>query len=141
MDVKHAKELLLRERERLQQLEEQIEDTGDLDESQQESSGALTSHDQHVGDTGSQTFQRERSVSIAERLERKRSEVSEAIDRIEEDRYGQCEVCGRQISDERLEALPATRYCSEHPPDVEDDSVAAEGGWSLTQELGPNGDG
>jgi hypothetical protein len=28
--------------------------------------------------------------------------------------YGRCASCGEAISDERLEAVPATRFCAEH---------------------------
>jgi DnaK suppressor protein len=135
MDVTHAKELLTEELERLQQLEDQIEESGELDVSQQDSSGALTSHDQHVGDAGTQTFQRERDVSIEERLESKRNEVSYALERIENDDYGDCEVCGREISDERLLALPATRYCAEHASELEEETLSTARGWSITQDL------
>lgn len=139
MDVKHAKRLLVEEQKRLRQLEKDVEESGELDESQQESSGALTSHDQHPGDAGSQTFERERDVSIGEGLATKRREVADALDRIENDRYGMCEVCGRQISEERLEAIPATRYCAEHAAEV-DGAGSAKGGWDVTPELGPEDD-
>lgn len=135
MDVEHAKELLIKERDRLEQIEDQFQESSDLDESQGESGGALADYNQHVGDAASQTFQRERDVSIEERLELKRNEVSDALERIENDDYGRCEVCGREISDERLGAIPATRYCAEHASDAEDQSL--KGGWSITNDLGP----
>lgn len=138
MDVKQAKQLLVRERNRLQQLADQVELSGELDESQQESSGALASHDQHMGDAGSQTFQRERDVSLVDKFEAKRKEISAALDRIENGEYGQCEVCGSEISDERLTALPATRYCKEHASELEEETSG--GGWSITNELEPEDD-
>lgn len=140
MDVKQAKQLLVRERDRLEQLEEQVEMSGELGQSQQQSSGALSSHGQHIGDAGSQTFQRERDVSIEEKLEAKRKEISEALNRIENDDYGKCEVCGNEISDERLNALPATRYCIEHASELEEETLTAGGGWSITNELEPDDD-
>lgn len=37
--------------------------------------------------------------------------VSEALGRIENGRYGQCASCEGEISNQRLEAVPWTRYC------------------------------
>lgn len=138
MDLKHAKELLIEERDRLQQLEGQVEESGDLDETQRESSGALAGHDQHPGDAATQTFQRQRDVSIEESLQLKLEEISDALDRVESGEYGRCEVCGEEISDERLTALPATRFCAEHASEIQEETPTAEGGWSVTQELGPD---
>ena len=40
-------------------------------------------------------------------------QVSEALVRIEDGSYGQCESCGKSISEERLKALPYTPFCVE----------------------------
>ena len=53
-------------------------------------------------------------LAILGRLERDRREVSEAQVRIASGTYGRCEGCGELISDERLEAVPATRFCRGH---------------------------
>ncbi|QGG93675.1 TraR/DksA family transcriptional regulator [Actinomarinicola tropica] len=39
------------------------------------------------------------------------AEVSEALGRMEAGRYGDCVDCGAEIPVERLEIMPATRYC------------------------------
>lgn len=38
-------------------------------------------------------------------------EVEAALERLAAGTYGTCEACGRPISAERLDALPATRFC------------------------------
>lgn len=116
MELQYAKKLLADKRGGLVSLQEQMRETRELDETQQESAGALSSHDQHPADTATQTFQREQDQSITERLSHDLSEIDEAIQRIENGDYGRCELCGKAISDERLEILPATRYCLEHAP-------------------------
>lgn len=40
-------------------------------------------------------------------------EVEGALARIENGSYGRCGKCGREISQERLDALPHTRWCIE----------------------------
>jgi RNA polymerase-binding protein DksA len=40
-------------------------------------------------------------------------QVSDALTRIDEGSFGECEHCGRPISEERLKALPYTPFCVE----------------------------
>ena len=73
--------------------------------------GELSSLDQHQADVGTETFDRERDLSILEQVEAELADVEHALRRLDEGTYGTCEACGRPISEERLEALPATRFC------------------------------
>jgi RNA polymerase-binding transcription factor DksA len=40
-----------------------------------------------------------------------RAEIVDALARLDQDRYGVCEGCGRGVTKERLRAHPAARYC------------------------------
>lgn len=40
--------------------------------------------------------------------------VENALSRIENGTYGECEVCGKVIEEKRLEALPYATLCMEH---------------------------
>lgn len=40
--------------------------------------------------------------------------VENALSRIENGTYGECEVCGEQIEEQRLEALPYATLCMDH---------------------------
>lgn len=40
--------------------------------------------------------------------------VNEALSRIENGTYGECEVCGKTIQEERLKAVPYATLCMEH---------------------------
>jgi len=53
-------------------------------------------------------------VAILETLEPRFWEVKHALERIEEGTYGTCEVCGKEIDQERLDANAAARACTEH---------------------------
>lgn len=114
MNPDHARELLLREKEEIADLNQRITESRDLEESQEESTGELTSLDQHLGDHAAETFEREKDRSIGEGLTGKLAEIDAALGRLERGEYGVCQVCGREIADERLEAVPATRFCREH---------------------------
>ena len=38
-------------------------------------------------------------------------EIAAALNRIERGTYGRCEECGTEVSRERLQAIPYTRWC------------------------------
>jgi RNA polymerase-binding protein DksA len=52
-------------------------------------------------------------LGVGEMLTREREEIDDALLRIERGEYGVCEVCGRPIELERLEAEPAAHLCRE----------------------------
>lgn len=51
---------------------------------------------------------------IANQLETQLKDVKDALERIENETYGKCEVCGKTIEKERLEANPAARISLKH---------------------------
>src|ERR671930_108618 len=69
----------------------------------------LSDYDQHPADTASETFEREKDVSILEQLEQELEELQAALERIDKGTYGIDEVTGQPIAPERLEAMPAAR--------------------------------
>ena len=38
-------------------------------------------------------------------------QVTDALERIDAGNYGHCQICGKHISESRLDALPYTAYC------------------------------
>lgn len=112
MDSDAAREHLTAERERLTEVKTGIGDPSD--ETENESIGELSDMDQHQADTGTETFDRERDLSILEQVEAELADVERALQRLDEGTYGNCEACGEPIEEERLEALPAARFCLKH---------------------------
>lgn len=47
-------------------------------------------------------------------LENRLVDVSRALKKIEEEKYGICEISGEQIEEDRLNASPAARTCKKH---------------------------
>jgi RNA polymerase-binding transcription factor DksA len=80
-----------------------------LDQEESEQTGELTHYDQHPADQASETFEREKDLSILERLETELAEIEAALQRVDDGTYGLDEVTGEPIDPERLEALPAAR--------------------------------
>lgn len=116
MDADAARERLTAERDRLLALKDEVDDVSD--ETEDESLGELSHYDQHQADVGTETFNRERDLSILGEIEGELADVEHALQRIDNGTYGTCEACGKPITDERLEAMPAARFC------VDDQAVA-----------------
>jgi RNA polymerase-binding transcription factor DksA len=119
MDTDLARQRLASERERLNGVRATFDDEGLTEQSENDSVGELSSYDQHQADMGTETFEREKDLSILEQVEAELGDVEHALRRLDEGTYGTCEVCGREIPDERLEAMPATRLCLEHQAEAE----------------------
>jgi DnaK suppressor protein len=118
MDSQHARGRLEEERVRLQSVRDGFGEDGLTTESEDESLSELSSLDQHPADVGTETFNRERDLSILESVEAELADVEHALRRLDDGTYGTCEACGKPIGDDRLEALPAARFC------LDDQSVA-----------------
>ena len=80
-----------------------------LDENESDQVGELSHYDQHPADSGSETFEREKDLSILEGLESDLAEIEAALERLEEGTYGVDEVTGEPIDPERREAYPTAR--------------------------------
>jgi RNA polymerase-binding transcription factor DksA len=111
--------LLEGERTRLDQVREGFEANHIHDESEDESTSELSHLTQHAADVGSETFEREKEFSILEQVEAELADIDRALQRLDNGTYGQCEICRRPIADERLEAMPATRFCVAHQAEAE----------------------
>lgn len=125
MDVDQARQRLADERERLVGVRSAFDDEHFADQSESESVGEITSYDQHQADMGTETFEREKDLSILEQVEAELADVEFAIRRLDEGSYGTCEVCGRPIDEARLEVVPAARLCLEHQAEAEREVRAA----------------
>jgi DnaK suppressor protein len=110
MDKRTARKRLTAERERLQSILNSLseETAGVTNDGQTFSEGAA---DQHPADVGTETFELEKDMSIRNNVEAELADVERAFRRVEDGTFGTCEACGRKIPDQRLEAIPATRFC------------------------------
>jgi DnaK suppressor protein len=66
-----------------------------------------------LGEGDPNIYEREINMALRRRTRRKVKSLQEALTRFEEGTYGFCEMCGREISAQRLEALPQARLCIE----------------------------
>ena len=78
-----------------------------------ESAGGISDVPLHLGDAGTDAFDHELDTTLLENEAFIREECLAALERIERGTYGRCEICGREITPERLDVLPYTPYCAE----------------------------
>ena len=119
MEPDDARDRLAEERERLQRVRAGFDAERLHDESEDESTSELSHLAQHSADVASETFEREKDFSILEQVEAELADVDRALRRLDDGTYGTCEACGHPISDERLEAMPAARFCIAHQAEAE----------------------
>ena len=107
-----ARRRLDAEQARLTQLRDDL--AAQVADEQASASAELSKIDQHPAEMGTETEDRERDVSVLEQVRGELADVADAYARLEAGTYGTCEVCGRPIGEERLEAIPGARRCAEH---------------------------
>jgi DnaK suppressor protein len=64
-----------------------------------------------AAETGTATFERERTMSLARNARQTMIQIERALSRMDAGTYGECINCGQQIPLERLEALPQAVDC------------------------------
>ena len=100
---------LLAEKNRV--LEEMNElQQGNLKQSITEASGENSRYSYHLGDVASLSYGREFSMGLAERQQKYLEQIDEALQRIDDGKYGICLVTGEPIAIERLEEVPVAKY-------------------------------
>ena len=71
-------------------------------------------YDENFADSGQVAAEQGENRAMVNQISDQLGEVVRALGKLDEGTYGTCEVCGKEIAENRLEAMPATRYCIEH---------------------------
>ncbi|MER6218938.1 MULTISPECIES: TraR/DksA family transcriptional regulator [unclassified Streptomyces] len=67
--------------------------------------------DEHDPEGGSTAFERAHVATLLARAREHLDELDQALERLEQGQYGQCESCGETIPPGRLEIRPAATTC------------------------------
>lgn len=106
------KQQLLEEREQLSGRIKFIDGQGDgLGVSMKDSISELSTIDNHPADIGSEMFERSKDFALRESAMITVKAIDNALEKIESGTYGVCDVCGKDIAVDRLEAIPSTTKC------------------------------
>lgn len=84
-----------------------------------ESAEEMAGYSLHMADSGTDNFDRDFALSLLSSDQDAMYEIEEALKRIEQDTYGNCEMSGKAIAHARLEAIPFARYTVECQAQIE----------------------
>lgn len=73
----------------------------------------LSMYDNHPADLGTEMFMAEQAMNLESVEKLTLSEIEDSLERIENGIYGECDICGKDISEERLDILPQAKICLE----------------------------
>ena len=114
-DIDNFKKRLLEERK---QLEEELRGVAQKNPGTasgwEANSGSIKIDPADENEVADKLEELEENSGIAGQLENQLVEVKAALDRIEKGTYGACEVCGKLIEKDRLEANPSARVSLKH---------------------------
>jgi len=113
MKLDLARRRLTRERARLESILEGLQEEQQVEGPEGNPLGDLSLIDQHPADIGSESFERDKDLSILFNVEAELAEIHRALRRVQDGTYGRSEACGKPSGAARLEARPAARFCLE----------------------------
>lgn len=108
MNINYFKEQLLKEKAELSAMVHDME----LNSNSQNSSGDLSSYDNHPADMGTEVYMDEMQNSLKNREVDRLYNINHALDKIQNNTYGICDECGSKIEEERLDIIPESATCS-----------------------------
>jgi len=93
--------------------------TGLEDDALRSSGGNLSNMPLHMADIGTDTFDQDLAIGMAETERELLREIDEALDRITAKTYGVCQLTGKPIPKARLDAKPWAKYTIEAARQIE----------------------
>ncbi|NLK00657.1 MAG: transcriptional regulator [Clostridia bacterium] len=103
---------LLDKKKELKNYIESTEDSG-LSMSLGESISELSTYDNHPADIGDELYERSKDLSLRDNAVITVNKIDEALEAMEEGKYGLCKMCGKDIDEDRLSLLPESLMCVE----------------------------
>ena len=79
---------------------------------------------QDAADLAVQSYQKELMFLQGTQGHAQLGQVRQALDRLEEGTFGECQQCGEKIGERRLEAVPWTSYCIACQEKIENGEIA-----------------
>lgn len=105
--MQHYRDLLLAEKKQIEtELRRRVEEFEQLTDNNDN-----TGHFGDQGDEATDIFEQEKNLALRDGMERQIAKINHALARVEQGTYGLCEVCGKAIDPERLDAFPSATTC------------------------------
>jgi DnaK suppressor protein len=91
----------------------QLRALGISDDTRKAARAGESDHPRDEGDHAQASERQDLSFMTRERLAARINRLTAALERVSDGTYGQCEMCGREIEQPRLDALPEAVTCRE----------------------------
>lgn len=111
-NIKRFKENLVKEALNIDKTLGQMKDLKEADMSNY-SPSELSNYDNHPADMGSELYTAELNLALKVHEQSRLNNIKHALEKFKKGTYGKCEMCKKEIPFERLEAMPAAKYCLE----------------------------
>lgn len=110
--LQYYKDKLLQEKQATVEALDMMKDSNPND-SMPEYFSELSMYDNHPADLGTEMFMAEQAKNLenVERLNLR--EIEDSLEKIEKGTYGDCDICGKEIDEDRLDILPQAKICLE----------------------------
>jgi len=82
-----------------------------VSEEEREGRDAVTDEAKDYGDMATEAYGQEMSFAISDAGRRSLKDIEDALLRVRDGTYGNCERCAKPIDEARLEAVPHARMC------------------------------
>jgi len=103
-------DLLIKKREALLKGIEHIANDA-LKTSQRDATGDLSAYSLHMADVATDNYDREFSLGLADNEQKLLNRINAALERIDSNTFGLCEVCEKKIAKARLKVVPYAELC------------------------------
>ena len=108
----------------LEKMYEILSDVGQMEENIFQGGGELSTMPVHLADVGTDSYEQEFSLGLMAEERKTLIEIQQALARIQNGTFGFCEGLGIPIEENRLEAIPWTRYSLEYARLLESGKVS-----------------
>jgi DnaK suppressor protein len=105
---KKQRDLLLKDKERLEAELSQMHSEATVSEERREGSPFGKREEE-----ATETLELEKRLGLENRMRQEIAAIEHTIDKIDQGTYGICDNCGKPIPEDRLEALPQANLCIE----------------------------
>lgn len=103
----------------LEKMQEILADVCQMEETVFQGSGELSTMPVHLADVGTDSYEQEFSLGLMAEERKTLMEIQQALARVQNGTFGFCEGLGIPIEENRLEAIPWTRYSLQYAKMIE----------------------
>ncbi|MBU3190535.1 TraR/DksA C4-type zinc finger protein [Clostridium bowmanii] len=123
--LEYFKNKLINEQQRVNQIIVQMKQNG-VGNSNSEMATELSFSDNHPSDTATELFDMEKGLALKQNEFTIMRKIRDALKSIEDNTYGKCKCCGKDIIEPRLEFIPYAENCVRCENDLNDKKPAPQ---------------